>query len=155
MGSRMARRRWGRGGRRLPGALLRLWVSLWSCSDKFQYFGLKVPQIQLIDGGWVFLLCCRDVYPQYILFSTTVEILQVPLLDWFLTTPGAQFTVVKVVDRSVVAQRQFSLVPTVQQTTEILQLQFIDKVFDVSVVQVNQVPRVVRGDNRDPTVAAR
>ena len=50
-----------------------------------------------------------------------------------------QFTDVKVVDISVVAQRQFPLVLTVQQTTEIPQLQSIDEVFDVSVVQVQQV----------------
>ena len=49
---------------------------------------------------------------------------------------------VKVVDISVVAQRQFPLVLTVQKTIVILQLQFIDKVFDVSVVQVQKVPRV-------------
>ena len=40
------------------------------------------------------------------------------------------------------SQRQFPLVQTVQQTTEILPLLFIDKVFDVSVVHVQQVPRV-------------
>ena len=49
------------------------------------------------------------------------------------------FTVVKVVDIPVVAQMQFPLVLTVQKTIVILQLQFIDEVFDVSVVQVQQV----------------
>ena len=38
----------GRGGRRLP-PVLRLWASLRPCSDKFQLFDLKVPQIQFID----------------------------------------------------------------------------------------------------------
>ena len=34
--------------------------------DNFQQcFDLKVPQIQFIDSGWIFLLCCRDGYPQY------------------------------------------------------------------------------------------
>ena len=48
-------------------------------------------------------------------------------------------TIVKVVDISVVAQRQFPLVLIVQKTIVILQLQFIDKGFDVSVVHVQQV----------------
>ena len=43
-----------------------------------------------------------------------------------------------VVDISVVAKRQFPLVLTVQKTVVIPQLQSIDKVFDVSVVQVPQ-----------------
>ena len=55
----------------------------------------------------------------------------------------------QVVVISVVAQRQLPLILTVQKTIVILQLQFIDKVFDVSVVQVQQVPRV----SRDPTFA--
>ena len=46
-----------------------------------------------------------------------------------------------VVDMSVVAQKQFPLVLTVQKTIVVLQLQFIDKVFDVSVVQVQQFGR--------------
>ena len=51
----------------------------------------------------------------------TVEILQVPLLDWFLTCPllciaRCHFTVVEVVDISNVAQRQFPLVLTIQKT---------------------------------------
>ena len=83
------RRRWwaacrglgaGRGGRRLPGALLR---SLRSCSDKFQQ---SFAQIQFIDSGWTFLLCCSDVYPQCKL-QMTVEIFLVLLLDWLLTCP--------------------------------------------------------------------
>ena len=45
-------------------------------------------------------------------------------------------------DSSVVAQKQFLLVLIVQKTIVILQLQFIDKVLDVPVVQVRQVPRV-------------
>ena len=72
-------------------------------------FDMKVPQIQFIDSGWIFLLFAETgTTVQTVQFS--VEMFQVPLLDRFLTcrycaTPGA-FTVVKVVDISVVAQRQ-------------------------------------------------
>ena len=45
----------------------------------------------------------------------------------FCATPGV-----------CVAQKQFPMVLTFQKTIEILQLQFIDKEFDVSVVQVQQ-----------------
>ena len=40
--------------------------------------------------------------------------------------------------RSSTSQRQFPLVQTVQQTTDIPLLQFIDKVFDVPFVHVQQ-----------------
>ena len=46
-----------------------------------QCFDLKVPRIQFIDRVGYSCQCCRDVYPQM------TEILQVPLLDWFLTCP--------------------------------------------------------------------
>ena len=55
-------------------------------------------------------------------------------LDWLLTCPF--FVHVKVVDYPVVAQRQF---PLVLYTIEILQLQYIDQVFDVLVAQVQQI----------------
>ena len=42
----------------------------------------------------------------------------------------------RVVDIRVLAQRQFPLTLAVQQTTEILQLQFVDAVFDVPVVRL-------------------
>ena len=49
----------------------------------------------------------------------------------------------KVVDISVVAQRLIPMVLFVQQTTEIPQLQYIDKVADVLVVHVVQVSQVL------------
>ena len=48
----------------------------------------------------------------------------------------------KVVDIPVVAQRQISMVLTVQKSIEISQLQITDEVIDVPVVSVVQVPRV-------------
>ena len=45
----------------------------------------------------------------------------------------------RVVDIRVVTQRKFPLAQVFQQTIEFLQLQFIDMVFDVPVVQVEQV----------------
>ena len=73
----------------------------------------------------------------------TVEFLQVPFLDWLLACPLLCNA------RSTVHGRQghrhpcrgadaVSLGP-IQKTFEILQVQIIDKVFDVSVVQVQQV----------------
>ena len=69
-------------------------------------------------------------------FRRTTEIPQ--LLDTVIDVPVAQ--IVQVV--FVVAQRRFPMVQTVQRNMEIPQLQFIDKVFDVSVVHVQQIPRV-------------
>ena len=48
----------------------------------------------------------------------------------------------KFVDNLVVAQRQISMVQTVQTSIEIPQLQHCDEVIDVPVVSVVQVPRV-------------
>ena len=56
--------------------------------------------------------------------------------------PPLQFTD-KVADISVVAQKQISMVLTVQKSIEISQLQITDKVIDVPVVSVVQVPRVL------------
>ena len=113
----------------LFGAVLRLWVSLWSCSDKFQQcFDLKVPQVQFIDrlgySCYAAETCTHSPSVQL-----TAETRRVPLLGWFLTCPllsiaRCQFTVVKVVDISVVAQRQFPLVLTIQISIEIPQLLF-------------------------------
>ena len=108
-----------------------------------QFFVLKMPQIRFVGSGWIFLLCRTERYAQCQTVHMTVETLQVPLLDWFLTCPllcNARCTVsvVKVVDIPVVTQA-ILMVSTVLNTKEILQLQFIDKVFDVSVVQVQQV----------------
>ena len=47
----------------------------------------------------------------------------------------------RVVDIRVVTQRQFPLALAVQQTTEILQLQFIDTVFDVPFVRLHRSGR--------------
>ena len=55
--------------------------------------------------------------------------------------PPLQFTD-KVADIPVVAQKQISMVLTVQKSIEISQLQITDKVTDVPVVSVVQVPRV-------------
>ena len=55
--------------------------------------------------------------------------------------PPLQFTD-KVADILVVAQKQISMVLTVQKSIEISQLQITDKVTDVPVVSVVQVPRV-------------
>ena len=61
---------------------------------------------------------------------------------------------VKVVDISVVAQMQSPVVLTVQKTIEIPSLQSIGKVVDVTVGQVQQIPRVrLCEDSRDSTVA--
>ena len=97
-----------------------------------QCFVLKLPQIQFIDSGWIFL---QRWVPTVQTVKQTVEFLQLPLLDQFLTCPllcnaRCAVRVVKVVDISVVAQMQFPLVLNVQNTIEILQLQFIDKVID-------------------------
>ena len=61
---------------------------------------------------------------------------------------------IKVVDISVVAQMQSPMVLIVQKTIEILSLQSIGKVVDVTVGQVQQIPRVrLCEDSRDSTVA--
>ena len=56
---------------------------------------LKVPQIQFIDSGWIFLLCVQKQVPTVQTVQMTVEILQVPLLVHarYFATPGAQFVV--------------------------------------------------------------
>ena len=64
--------------------------------------------------------------------SLTVKVPQIQVIALIEDLPVSS----KVVDISVVAQRQF---PLVQLSIEILQLQYIDKVIDVSVVQVQQV----------------
>ena len=89
---------------------------------------MKVLQIQFIDCDWIFLLCVQRQIPTVQTVQQTVEILQVPLLDWFLTCPLL-----------CMPRSSKSLSLTVQKAIVILQLQFIDKVFDVSVVQVQQV----------------
>ena len=48
----------------------------------------------------------------------------------------------KFVENPVVAQRQISMVQTVQRSIEIPQLQYCDEVIDVLAVSVVQVPRV-------------
>ena len=55
--------------------------------------------------------------------SRTVVVPQIQFI-----APSEDIPVARVVDISVVAQRQF---PLVQKTIEILQLQYIDKVVDV------------------------
>ena len=64
------------------------------------------------------------------------------LLDTMVDVPVAQ--VVQVV-AFVVVQRRFPMVQTVLRTMVFLLLQSVDKVFDVSVVQVQQIPRVQSG----------
>ena len=61
---------------------------------------------------------------------------------------------VKVVDTPCHGAEAVSL-GSVQQTTEIPQLQYIDQVFDVLVAQFPADSCEVVGDSRDPTVAAR
>ena len=78
----------------------------------------------------------------------TVEIFQVLFLDRLLTScccaaPHALSSGVKVVDIPIVAQRLFPLAQAVQKTIEILQLQSIEKVVDVTVGHVQQIPRVL------------
>ena len=65
--------------------------------------------------------------------------------------PTTQFTD-KVVDIPVAAQRQISMVLTVQKSIEISQLQYCDEVIDVPVVSVVPVPqvRVVKKTVEDP-----
>ena len=53
--------------------------------------------------------------------------------------PEGQLCVEMVINILVVAQRQFPLILTVQKTTVIPQLQFMDKVIDDTVVRVVQV----------------
>ena len=72
--------------------------------------GLEVPQIQFIDSVWTFLLCLLRRLLTVQTVQMTVEILQLPFLDWLLTArycamPLALFTVVTVVDIPVVTQR--------------------------------------------------
>ena len=95
---------------------------------------LKVPQIQFIDSGWIFLLCVQRQVPTVHTVQFSVEIPQVPLKDWFLTRPlscnarciyGCQ-----VRGHLCRGAEAVSLGP-VQKTIDIVQLQFIDKVFDV------------------------
>ena len=106
---------------------------------------LKVPQIQFIDNGWIFLVCCRDGTHSANCAGDRRDSSGAALalvLDMPVVVHRQVPTVVKVVDISVVAQRPFPLVLTVQKTIVILQLQFTDKVFDVRVVQVQQFLRV-------------
>ena len=70
----------------------------------------------------------------------------------FLCNARCAVRVVKVVDISVVAQKQCPFVLAVQKTIEILQLQFIDKVFDSAVgeetVELSQLQLVEPGHCR-------
>ena len=76
----------------------------------------------------------------------TVEILQVPFLDWLLACPllcNARCAVHGRQGRRHLCRGADAVSHgAVQRTIVVLQLQFIDKVFDVSVVQVQQIPRV-------------
>ena len=86
--------------------------------------GLEVPHIQFVDSGWTFLLCLQRRLLTVQTVQMTVEILQLPFLDWLLTArycamPLALFTVVTVVDIPVVTQ-SCPLVLTVQKTLVIL-----------------------------------
>ena len=63
------------------------------------------------------------------------------LAEKIIEMPVTQFTD-KVVDIPFLAQRQISMVQTVQKSVEIPQLQHCDEVIDVHVVSVVQVPRV-------------
>ena len=70
---------------------------------------------------------------------------EIPLLQIFKKTvevPEVPPFTDKFVDDPVLAQRQISMVQTVQTSTEIPQLQYCDEVIDVPVVSVVQVPRV-------------
>ena len=54
----------GRGGRRLPGAAPSVVDVSVTMQDNFQQCSdLKVPQIQFIDSGWIFLLCVQRRVP--------------------------------------------------------------------------------------------
>ena len=109
-------------------------------------FHLKVPQIQFI-GQWLDIpVMLQRRLPHSANCAGDRRDSSGAALGLVLDMPvvvhrsGANFAVVKVVDISVVAERQFPFVLTVQKTTVILQLQFIDKVFFyVSVVQVQHV----------------
>ena len=88
-----------------------------------------------------------------------VEILQVPLLDRFLTCPllcnvGAQFACQGRRHLCRGADADF-FGPSVQKIIEILQLQFIDKVVDDCCAGPAVLGCSRGGDSRAPTVAAR
>ena len=76
----------GGGGRRLRGLLL----GGRPCDHAATVpssFDLKVPQIQFIGSGWIFLFCVQRHVPTVQTVQFSIEILQVPFLDWFLTCP--------------------------------------------------------------------
>ena len=87
--------------------------------------------------------------------SLAVEIIEVPVIQTqektrqvanthvqhVVNTVEAEF-IDKAIEIPVVAQRQISMVQTVQKSIEIPQLQYCDDVIDVPVVSVVQVPRV-------------
>ena len=69
----------GPGGRRLPGAVLRLWASLRPCSDKF-------PNSVHRQSSCL-QLCFRDVFPQCKLCSRPSKFSRCRSWGWFLTCP--------------------------------------------------------------------
>ena len=88
--------------------------------DKFQRRRtLEVLLFSSSTEWWILPLCYRDRYAQCqtVPFWTGIDM---PVVVH-----------VKVVDNTVVAQRPFPMVQFSKQTTEILQLQSIDQVFDV------------------------
>ena len=77
--------------------------------------------------------------PQFHFDVPVVQVVQVP--SWRRQS-APSVARPDVVDIPVVVQRLVFMVLTVQQTIELPQLRFIDKVFYVFVVQVRQIPRV-------------
>ena len=93
---------------------------------------------------------CRGCFPWS---SRTMDASQLPL-DKVVYVPVMQ--VVQVVDVPFVPQMLFPMVQSIQQFTEVPQLQYVFLVVDVPVVLVVQILRCRRGeDTRAPTVAAR
>ena len=136
----------GRGGWRLPGALLR---SLRSCSDKFQQsFDWRCPRsssLTVVGHSCYAAETCthsancaddRRDSPG----DALGQVIDMPVVvQRHMHSPRG----VKVVDIPVVAQMQIPTVLTVQKNIEILQLQSIEKVVDVTVGHVQQIPRVL------------
>ena len=118
----MAARGWGRarrGGRRVPGAVLRSWASLRRAATSSSTLTGRCPRFSSSTEFLLAVVLQRRV-PTVQTVQMTVEILQVPLLDRVVDAPAivplAQFTVVTVVDYPVVAQRLSPLVLTVRKT---------------------------------------
>ena len=110
---------------------------------------IEISQLQPIDKVvFVHVVQVVQVSPVQVVEKTggiVEKILEIPASSWtrLLHTRWRATRGAWVVDISVVAQMQFPMVLTVQKNIEILQLQSIEKVVDVTVGQIQQIPRVL------------